>query len=184
MKIILHFKDDLQVDQKLEKIWTDHFNNNEANPIAPLYQEQIHKNVITFLSLNPSLRPNNEAVSNYSPQTFPLVDYKKDKKDEKIPFFHKFYELGKILNQPWTMLDLLYERDSTQANLEKKYNPKTINTKDKIFLQHQIKLTFEILDALNPKAIVVSNRWTEKLIHSNLKDLGLSQELPSEGNSF
>lgn len=183
MSEVLNLREELQVDQKLEKIWSQYF-NDEINTIAPLYQEEMIKNSATFLSLNPSLRPNNDAVLDFKPQTYPMIDCKKDIKVEKIPFFHKFYEIGENVKQPWALLDLLYERDSDQNNLELKYNPKTISGKDKKFLQSQIKLTFEILEKLNPKVVVVSNSGTEKFIHSNLSDLGFIQEFPNEANNF
>ena len=181
----LNLKEDLQVDNKLEKIWSDYYSNEETT-IAPLYQMDVLKNEITFLSINPSLPPNGkiDATKGYYPHPpFPIIDYKKDKK-EIYPFFRKFYEIGEALNQPWTMLDLLYERESTQSDLEIKYSPKTINESDKNFLLNQIKLTFEIFDNIKPKVVVISNAGTDKLIHSILKDLGIIQELPSEKNGF
>lgn len=183
MSEILNLKEELQVDKKLEKIWSEYF-NDDIKSIAPLFQEEMIKNSVTFLSLNPSLRPNNDAVLDFKPQTYPIIDYKKDIRAEKIPFFYKFYEIGENVKQPWTLLDLLYERDSVQSNLELKYNPKTISEKDKKFLQSQIKLTFEILENLNPKVVVVSNSWTEKFIHANLSDLGFIQEFPNQNNNY
>jgi hypothetical protein len=181
----LNLKEDLQVDSKLENIWKARYNeDNEV--ISPLYQMEVLKNEITFLSINPSLTPKarNEATKGFYPHPpYHIIDYKKDKKDE-YSFFRKFYEIGESLNQPWTMLDLLYERESTQAELEIKYNPKTINTNDKNFLINQIKLTFEILDNIKPKVVVISNAGTDKIIHNNLIDLDIKQELPSKENGF
>lgn len=183
MSNILNLKEGLMVDQKLEKIWEQHF-NDEINSIAPLYQEEIQKNVITFLSLNPSLPPlgRENATKGFYPHSPYILNTQSEKAE--YPFFQKFHDLGNELKKPWAMLDLLYERDSLQKNLELKYNPKSIIDKDKFFLQSQIKLTFEILEKLNPKVVVVSNRWAEKFIHLNLSDLGYIQELPNTDNNF
>lgn len=175
----------MQVDVKLEKIWSQrHIENNQIT--SPLYQQDVLKNTISFLSLNPSLPPSErvDATLGYKPHPpYPMIDYNKNKK-EIYPFFRKFYEIGEALNQPWTMLDLLYERESTQAELEIKYNPKTIEENDKNFLQNQILLTFEILEKIKPKVVVISNAGTYKLIHFNLKDLKITQELPCKENGF
>ena len=144
------------------------------------------KNEVTFLSINPSLPPNGRidaTKGNYPHPPYPMIDYNKDKK-EVYPFFRKFYEIGEALNHPWTMLDLLYERESTQAELEIKYNPKNITEIDKRYLQNQIKLTFEILENIKPKVVIISNAGTDKFIHFYLKDLKILQELPCEENGF
>lgn len=178
----INLKSDLKVDVKLERIWSERYKEN-SEIIAPLYQIEMLENEVTFLSINPSLPPNmrNDATKGYYPHPpYLMIDYK----IKNIPFFRKFYEIGDALNQPWTMLDLLYERESTQAELEIKYNPKTITEIDKSFLQNQIKLTFEILENIKPKVVVISNAGTDKLIHFNLKDLKIVQELPCEENGF
>ncbi|HQE35210.1 MAG TPA: hypothetical protein PLO52_10980 [Flavobacterium alvei] len=181
----INLKNDLKVDLKLEKIWSDRYKEKDEI-IAPLYQIEVLEKEVTFLSINPSLPPTGriDATKGYYPHPpYPIIDYNKDKK-EIYPFFRKFYEIGEALNQPWTMLDLLYERESTQAELEIKYNPKNITEDDKNFLQNQIKLTFEILESIRPKVVVISNAGTDKLIHFNIKDLKIVQELPCEGNGF
>lgn len=180
----LNLKDELKVDEKLYKIWSTRYQEN-TNVISPLFQEEILKNEITFLSLNPSLTPsgNKDATVGYYPHpSYPIIDYKLKKAN--YPFFQKFYDLGEKLDKPWTMLDLLYERESTQLELEKKYNPKTISEIDKDFLLNQIGLTFEILMRIKPKVVVISNAGTERIIHNYLNDLKIIQELPSIENGF
>lgn len=181
----INLKNDLKVDIKLEKIWSEKYKENEEI-IAPLYQIEVLKNEVTFLSINPSLthKERIDATKGYYPHPpYPIIDCKKDKK-EIYPFFRKFYEIGEALNQHWTMLDLLYERESVQAALEIKYDPKNRTESDKNFLLNQIKLTFEILENIKPKVVVISNAGTDKFIHFNLKDLKIVQELPCEENGF
>jgi len=182
----INLKDNLKVDERLNKIWSNRYKNN-VEIISPLFQEEILTNEITFLSVNPSLPPNGrvDATRGFYPHPpYPIIDCNKNKEEKIYPFFRKFYEIGELLNKSWTMLDLLYERESTQAELENKYNPKTITEIDKIFLQSQIKLTFEILEAIKPKVVVISNAGTDKFIHNNLIDLKIIQELPCEDNGY
>jgi hypothetical protein len=180
----LNLKDDLQVDLKLEKIWSERYSDNDM-PLSPLYQEEMIKNEITFLSLNHSLLPKdrlNAKRGNYPTKPYELIDSTQDKAGYR--FFQKFYDLGNKIHENWTILDLLYERESIQEKLQIKYNPKDITASNKKFLQSQIRLTFEILDALNPIVVVVSNAWSDKLIHSNLKELNYKQEVPSKENGY
>lgn len=182
--IKINLKNDLKVDEKLTEIWSKRY-KEDTEILSALFQEEILSNEITFLSLNPSLLPNDRISAKtgfYPAVPYSLIDSNLPKAEYR--FFQKFYEIGKILEEGWTMLDLLYERESTQEELEKKYNSKTITEVDKIFLQSQIKLTFEILEEIKPKVVVVSNAGTDRFIHNNLIDLKIKQELPSEENGF
>lgn len=183
--ITVNLKNDLFVDKKLEHIWSAHYKENKK-VISPLYQIELLKNEIIFLSFNPSLTPKakkDATVEFYPHPPYCMIDCRRDKK-EMYPFFRKFHEIGEMLNQPWTMLDLLYQRESTQEELMSKYDSRIINQEDKEFLKNQIMLTFEILEKIKPKVVVISNAGSDKLIHVNLKDLKIKQELPTEGNSF
>lgn len=180
---MLDLKKELQVDKRLEKIWSDHY-EDESDILSPLYPKELRKNSVTFLSLNPSLRPESrkDAKRGYYPDLpYPLIDCKKEKAD--YSFFQKFYDIGRNC-KPWTVLDLLYERESTQAQLENRYKRETITEKDKKFLQDQISLTFRILEMLEPKVVVVSNAGSDRFIHEHLEKLGLKQTLPQESNGF
>lgn len=180
---MLDLKIDLKIDLELEQIWAEYYTDCK-DPISPLYQRELRPNNITFLSLNPSLRPEaiKTAKKGYYPDfPYPLIDCENPKAE--YAFFQKFYDIG-LDFRPWTVLDLLYERESTQKELEIRYNKKNINSKDKVFLQSQIKLTFKILEILRPRLVVVTNGGTDRLIHANLNDLDLIQELPHESNGY
>lgn len=171
---------DLNVDKQLEAIWSKQYGSEEV--ISPIFPLELGVNCVTYLSLNPSLPPNSLAKKgNYPDNPYPLISWEKESADYK--FFKKFYELGNEI-KPWTVLDLLYERDSKQDNLEIKYNLKTIDEKDKEFLLEQINLTFKILKSINPLVVVVSNAFANKLIHENIRELKLKQELPSIENNY
>ena len=179
----LNLKEKLNIDIELEHIWSDYYSEND-NPISPLYQIELRKNAVTFLSLNPSLQPKDREKAKrgfYPENPYPLIDCENPQADYK--FFQKFYDLGKEIKR-WTVLDLLYERESNQKELEIRYANKNLKVRDKEFLQRQIKLTFNVLKELNPSIVVVTNAATDKLIHQNLTEINLSQDLPKESNNF
>jgi hypothetical protein len=180
---ILNLKEGLNIDVELEHIWSDYYSEND-NPFSPLYQIELRKNAVTFLSLNPSLQPKDRKKAKrgfYPENPYPLIDC--EKQQAKYKFFQKFYDIGKEIKQ-WTVLDLLYERESNQKTLESRYEKRNVKIKDKEFLQRQIKLTFNILRVLEPKIVVVANATVDRLIHQNLSEINISHELPNESNNF
>jgi hypothetical protein len=179
----LKLKEDFGIDTKLEKIWSDYY-MDDPNPISALYQEEVLLNSVTYLSLNPSLHPKDfkDAKRGYSPtEPYPLIDWTLTKAEYR--FYQKFYNLG-IEVGPWTFLDLLYIRESIQEKLNSKFKREEIKDSDKRFLISQMRLTFDILEIIQPKVVVVSNALTVRLIHNFLNELSLSQELPTEENNW
>jgi hypothetical protein len=179
----LNLRDNLNIDNELKQIWSSYYDEGD-NPISPLYQRELRKNTITFLSLNPSLHPKDKMIAKkgFDPEIpYPLIDSKKSKAD--YPFFQKFYDLGKDFKS-WTILDLLYERESNQREIENRFAKKNLKIKEKDFLVNQMKLTFTVLKELKPSLVVVTNAATDKFIHQHLKELNLKQDLPSESNNF
>jgi len=177
----LKLKEDFGIEAKLEKIWSEYY-TNDPNPVSALYQEKVLLNSVTYLSLNPSLRPGTlkEDEKGYSPKYhYPLIDWTLPKAEYK--FFQKFYNIGEEI-KPWTFLDLLYIRESVQKKIKSKI--KSITDSEKSFLINQMRLTFDILEKIQPKVVVVSNSLTVRLIHDFLNELSLSQELPSEENKW
>lgn len=176
--MIVNLTEKLQIDKKLEELWSSY---KDENSLSPLHPAELRGKAVTFLSLNPSLPPKfreNAKTGFYPEIPYAMVDC--EKKPE-YPFFKKFYEIGSEF-KPWTILDLLYERESNQRELEIKYNPKTIDDQSKEFLLEQIKITFDILDYIKPKVVVITNKATDWLIHSNINDLKFVQSFPSEEN--
>jgi len=179
----LNLKDQLHVDEKLEKIWMEYY-NEEPNPRRAVFQREILKNSITFLSLNPSFnqKKNKEESKGYSPiEPYPLIDW--NASTPVNPFYKKFYNLGEVI-KPWTAIELLYIRETEQKQLESKFASKYATEKDKVFVINQMKLTFEILREINPKIVVVSNALAVKLIDKYLTELNLKQEFPNEENGW
>jgi len=179
----LNLKDHFHVDKKLEKIWSEYFTEDQ-NPISALYQTEILKNSITFLSLNPSLnlKKLDEKDKGYYPRRpYPLIDWAALKPAN--PFYKKFYNLGDEI-KPWTAIELLYIRETDQKKLVTKFDSEFTTEKDKAFVINQMKLTFDIINELNPKVVVVSNLFSVRLIHKFLHELKLKQVLPNEENGW
>lgn len=182
----INLKNDLSVDKKLEKIWSDYNSNSDQEQLSGLFQKDVLKNVVTYLSLNPSLQPKDRANAqkgNYPAVPYNLIDWNRPNAEYK--FFQKFYDLGKEIN-PWTILDLLYIRESNQDELKKKFSSNSISDHNKTFVVSQMKLTFSILKELNPKVVVVTNALTVLLIKIFSQELQLKHEVPigSNGNIY
>jgi len=180
----INLRKELNIHTKLEHIWSSYYTNAETS-ISPLYQEELLKNAVTFLSINPSLPPiaYEKAKRGFSPEApYPIIDWTKAKAEH--PFFNKFHKLNENLKQPWTILDLLYIRDSDQSQLEKLFQNHTENKAVRNFYFAQIELTIKILNRLNPKIVVVSNAFADKLLHIYIKSNGIAQEIPMEANGW
>ncbi len=146
---------------QLENIWAQYTQLGGHKMVPPLYQDaDVCEDVITFLSLNPS-----DPTTTY--KSYSMIDFKEK---PKHPFFDKFYEITKsekILlknsEQNWSILDLLYIRDSDQKQIEDLYKEDT----GKMFITQQADLTLEILEKIRPKLVIVVNASVEHLLISN-----------------
>ncbi len=149
---------DFEFNEKLRIIWD---NNKCGIEISPVYQAQVRKNTVTFLSLNPSLLPSEKgkaSLGNNIHPPFPMIDCMKESPN---PFYNKFYEINKkIINEQWTVIDLLYIRDSNQKKIEEIYNTEN----GKYFINAQVQLTLDIIKKIQPKLVIVSNRFVETIL--------------------
>lgn len=146
--------------EKLETLWRN-YPQKERYP--PLYPKMVRKKVLTFLSLNPSLNPQERNANLPTDSPYPFIDCQVMKPNE-IPHFKKFYKIGSKLSQPWSSIDLLYQRETHQR--------KTLQTEID-FLIKQMQITFQLLEAMNPKLVVVANGGVDKLIHQHQQAMGL-----------
>jgi hypothetical protein len=162
----------------LKEIWERY--PEVSAPLPPLYQEKVRNQVITFLSLNPSIYSKDKKIieareGNELSLSYKMVDCKVPARD--CPqHFRKFYEIGKTLDKPWTAIDLLYIRNSDQKKIKQLGNS--------LFIAEQMKLTFELLSFMNPKIVVVSNGTVDELIHKNKLALNLEMKEPNQDNGY
>lgn len=171
------------VPERLTEIWKNFYGNHDISKvISPLMQNRIKTEVIIFLSINPSLPPKDikNAKTGFEPVQENLsyfIDSTYQKENE-IPHFKKFYAVGKDFN--WSAMELLYIRDSNQKTVEE--IAKT--NYGEIFISEQIKLTFDILNKINPIMVVVANAGTERLINNFANKLEFNRDFPCIENSF
>ncbi len=171
---------------RLEKIWSAYYKEEpEETVFAPLIQKSIPKNVITFISLNPSLPAKIKSTATKGFKPFEADAYEIDpaRKKSAHKHFHKFYdlEMEEPFKSNWTAIDLLYKRESKQRELENLFNKKDPQIND--FFKDQIKLTFDILEAIQPPIVIMANAFSYKLIHSFSEQLGLKTGQPTDENS-
>lgn len=176
-------KDGLTPAQRLDSIWKEQYKDKlEKDVIAPLIQRCIRKKVVTFISINPSLPPSKipTAQRGFSPKIKDAYQVDSKIRENSHCHYHKFYDIGK--NEPisnnWAAIELLYIRDSTQANIE---NLST-NIEYYNFIEEQIRLTFDILEKIEPLIVVIANAGTDRLIHKYGKNLGFNFDIPSSNN--
>ncbi len=110
------------------------------------YIEQVEKNALLFIGLNPSRGENQQTEHFY---------YKLEQTGGNgYPAFWKpFEEIGKAVNLTWTHLDLLGVRETKQA-LVKNMLCTQLGVD---FVYQQLLIAKQIIEAANPKMIVVSN---------------------------
>lgn len=173
--LLLDLDSKFAIADRLQNIWNKY--PTATNSLPPWYQKEVLGGVITFLSLNPSLNPNDKKSIQLGTESqlawsYPYIYFKGSAGHSH---FKKFYQIGNELDEPWTAIDLLYFRNSNQKEVNRAANSD--------FVIEQMALTFEILTAMKPKAVVVSNGTVDSLIHKHQAALKLTIELPKPGNN-
>jgi hypothetical protein len=108
----------------------------------------IEKNAILFIGLNPSYEPSRLGEKDRYSHFYSLDQ-------EAGRYFKKFIEFG-TEEHPWTHLDLLAIRETKQNKV------RDIETNNLDFIWNNLKLSKKILEASNPKVIVVANTLAKK----------------------
>lgn len=153
-------------EDRINQLWDDEkykdiFIRNNGYAV----QDDIIKNAILFIGINPSLGKENNKTSKNDKDTG-----KEDKEirifypnsqeyDENThPYFKKFIEIHKETGLPWTHLDLFYIRNSNQKEIEILFEESV--TKD--FAKEQYLISKEIIELARPRVIVVNNAYARK----------------------
>lgn len=117
--------------------------------------KSIQKNTILFIGINPSYRKNDQAHK----QSF--WDPEQDCSDR---YFKRFVKLSESCGHPWAHMDLLPIRETSQKELEKL-------EKDHLdFLMKNLMISKEILEAHEPKLVVVANTLARKYLGKQQKN--------------
>ncbi|WP_272151120.1 hypothetical protein [Tenacibaculum aiptasiae] len=138
--------------EQLEKIFKNEEDYSEIDVFSRGYG--IHKSIILnsilFVGINPSFSGND-------PGSY-FIHLNQDgqnpgKGGETYPYFKKFVEIAKLFNLQWSHQDVLFLRETKQANVGKIHKQKN---GDK-FIEEQLKISKEIIIKSKPKVIVISN---------------------------
>lgn len=83
---------------------------------------------------------------------------------ENHPFFIQFERIKELTGFSYSFLDILYIRDSEQKNVVKKFLYSKEDSPEKLFAQKQIAVSLELLESSKPKAIIIANAETSRVI--------------------
>jgi len=117
---------------------------------------------LLFVGINPSFRDNKDRPGN-----LPYDLFIKENQVTKDRHFSHFFELADSLNagDNWTYLDLFYFREKHQEIIESFIQ----DAEGKNFICAQLQLTFDIMNSLAPKVIVVCNARIHDFFGRNIK---------------
>ncbi|MDQ7960394.1 hypothetical protein [Flavobacterium lindanitolerans] len=133
---------------EIEKIWNDaKIDNTDLIDRGYVVHDEIIKNAILFIGINPSYPKENPAPGNH------FVNH--DENEKLYAYFKKFQKIATETKQSWSHLDLLYFRETKQKyiwDLLKENNGGGCD-----FVYKQLMLSKEMIFKAKPKIIVVSN---------------------------
>lgn len=143
---------------------------------SPLLPKTVKKNAILFIGINPAFSERRkDEIKNLSIEFYPIIsDELKD-----IAYFDKFKKISKYCNNAeWTHMDLFFLRETNQEVIDK------LSYTNVDFLQAQLGITFEIINTITPKIIVVSNSFASEFFgkrkqkkHSKLDKIWMGYNL-------
>jgi hypothetical protein len=108
-------------------------------------QDEILKNSIMFLGINPSFDENNKVIHEE------FYNVQQDGKSHS--YFNKFKEISKRANHEWTHFDLLYFRETNQ-----KYINELLKKSNGVeFIFKQLEISKKVILEAKPKILIVSN---------------------------
>lgn len=83
-------------------------------------------------------------------------------------FFVQFERIKRLTDFDYSFLDL-YIRDSVQKNVVKKFLKAKSGSQEETFAQKQINISLQLLKNSNPKAIIVANAETSRVLLNHFK---------------
>jgi WG containing repeat len=145
---------------------------------GPLTAKEIRKNSLLFMGLNPSFNESEE-VKNHST---PIFEFSNAFNSRQKMYFESFIKLWKDsgfedAEIPWGHLDALFVRHSKQNIVG------MLPNWDLPFVSDQLMIVAEILEAIEPRVIVVANTLTRHFLGFDMEPKGnLSEnEVPKSG---
>lgn len=175
------------INQQILRIWENEYKNDlwtlDNKIKAPLfYPENLNKNSILFISLNPSSSDKlNKIDSKYTENInsfynevnkgniYPKITQIQEieiKIKKEYSYFKPFREISEKVALEWEHIDLFFKRDTNQKNIES--GLKEEKKKKFKFFEEQLLESFKLIDIINPKIIVVSNSHASGIVKSRL----------------
>ncbi len=144
------------VEDKLNNLWEE-FEKEDFCEFSPNSILEVPNDGIIFIGLNPSL------IEKVKKQLIEKNDIKCNfhkliyDKNKEYRYFKKFFDVSEKTDLNWGHIDILYNRDTSQKNIEKLSKQE----RGKEFLTKQFEITRDVLDKLidknNPRIFVVTN---------------------------
>lgn len=152
----------LKYKEEINKIWSD-FQELKECKIPALLPKTALKNSILIVGLNPSISKEAEKKLLEEYKKKPLTEwegYPQHEGDELHKYFRRFPLLVENTSYDWSHIDLLFLRKTDSTDVKKLWK------ENKEFIKAQLKVSTEIIKALNPKIIIVNNAFGRELLES------------------
>jgi len=147
----------LKYKEEINKIWSD-FQELKECKIPALLPVTALENAILIVGLNPSSPLKNEKIQidvGGNTSSYPQHGGGKLHK-----YFRRFPLLVENIDDEWSHIDLLFLRKTDSTDVKKLWK------ENKEFIKAQLKVSTEIIKALNPKIIIVNNAFGRELLES------------------
>jgi len=162
------------------RIWNEYKNidflKNPRFPYRkyPLLPKTINENSVLFVGMNPSFN-DSDVLENEKPIHF---YHNLDESEKDIQYFEKIKDIARYCNnEKWSHLDMLFIRETKQKSIEE------LCKNEMEFINKQINISFEIIERVRPKIIIVINSFVSeffgkmKLRHSKFEKIWLGRDL-------
>jgi len=147
---------------RILKIWEDYKDidilKEEEYRKIPLLPRTLKQNDILFIGINPSYvenRVNKEVEEEFKRNGIGFYNMMRAEdpnyEETEIQYFKKFNTIAKYCGKEYEHIDLLFLRETNQNIIE------ILTYTNVSFLEKQLEISFELIEKINPKIIVVTN---------------------------
>lgn len=175
-----------EVNQKIINLWNSYF-ANDTDVYAPLLYDTFATNSLLFVGMNPSFSARGfktifkgsqyegldsdffkwSNVSKSEENIERCMDIDKHAYTNYPLYFGRPIEMAKAVNLPWDHIDLFLYRETSQTSFMKRiHEGKKLNK----FALDQLEIFRDVLAAVHPKCVVVSNAFGSQIVREYLKD--------------
>jgi hypothetical protein len=159
-----------EFENEINNIWNNPlFSKIEVIKRGYGIHDEIIKNSILFIGINPSYSEKKSQTGNY----FINLNQKgKNNKDILYPYFKKFVDISEKLNTEWSHMDLLFFRETKQCFISELLKEDA----GVEFISNQLSIAKKIILRSKPKVIIVSNTKARDFMKSKNKKFSMNLE--------